>query len=183
MDSGKMNIKEVAERLGHLEKKVLLALEGIPEASPEEIMERGGFEKLVEVMNGISWNQMKGLVSVEESASKVIFISGKEKVGVKLPERRLLESMMSGPGETSVDELKGTMILTDEETSAAVGWMKRKGWAEISKGADGSVKLKLTELGRAMYGKIGNDEKLLAVLISKKEVPEKECDPEAVKML
>ena len=178
-----MNIKEVAERLGHLEKKVLLALEGIPEASPEQIMERGGFDKLVEVMNGISWNQMKGLVSVEESASKVIFISGKEKVGGKLPERRLLESMMSGPGETSVDELKGTMILTDEETSAAVGWMKRKGWAEISKGADGSVKLKLTELGRAMYGKIGNDEKLLEVLISKKEVPEKECDPEAVKML
>jgi len=178
-----MNTKEIADRLGHLEKKVLLALHVMPEASPEQIMERGGFEKLVEVMNGISWNQMKGLVTVDETASKVYFISGKDQPQGKLPERRVLDALMSGTGEASIEELKTSGVVTKEETSAAVGWMKKKGWAEISKAENGSVTLKITELGRAMYGRKGADEELLDELVSKKEIPEKNCDPAAVELL
>ena len=178
-----MRTKEIAERLGQLEKKVLLALDGVAEASPEEIMGKGGFEKLVEVMNGISWDQMKGLVTVDETASKMYYLSGKERPGNKLPERMVLEALCSGTGEASVADLEKSGTVSKEEVSAAVGWMKKKGWADVSKRGEGPVVLKLTEKGRAMADRKGVDEKLLDDLVSRREIPERECDPEAVKML
>ena len=178
-----MNTKEIAERLGYLEKKVLLALDGVPEASPEEIMQRGGFDKLVEVMNGISWNQMKGLVTVDEAATLMYSLSNKEDLAEKLPERKVLEALFSGSGEANLSDLKTSGVVTADETSAAVGWMKKKGWASISKDEGGSVVLKLTEAGKEMANQKGPDENLFDELIAKKELPERECDPEAVEML
>ena len=177
-----MRTKEIAERLSYLEKKVLLALDGVKEATPEEIMAAGKFDKLVEVMNGISWDQMKGLVSVEESASKVYYLSNKGRPG-KLPERIILETLDSGSGEATVTDLERTGSVSGDDVSAAVGWMKRKGWAHISKGPGGAVILKLTDEGRKMVGGMGIDEKLLAELTEKKELPESSCDPKAVEML
>jgi phenylalanyl-tRNA synthetase alpha chain len=177
-----MHTKEIAERLGLLEKKVLLALEGVPEASPEDIMEKGGFEKLVEVMNGISWNQMKGLVTVDEEASKIYYLSGKEQSG-KLPERRVLEALSSCGGSASVEELLNSGAISKDEASAAVGWMKKKGWAEISKAGPGSVMLKLTVTGQLMASNKGADELLMDQLVARKEIPEGECNPEAVELL
>jgi phenylalanyl-tRNA synthetase alpha chain len=178
-----MQTKEIADKLSYLEKKVLLALEGGDEASPEEIMSKGGFEKLVEVMNGVSWNQMKGLVTVEEKVSKAYHLSSKEKVPDKLPERRVLEALYSGSGESSVPDLEKNGIVSGDEVSAAIGWMKKKGWAQISKAADGSVRLKLTDDGRSMADRKGIDEKLIDDLVARGEVLQEDCDPKAVEML
>lgn len=177
-----MSTKEIADKLSYLEKKVLLALDGTGGATPEEIMEKGGFEKLVEVMNGVSWDQMKGLVTVEEKASKVYYLSGKETVRI-LPERRVLESLNSDNGEASIADLESRGIVSKEDISAAVGWMKKKGWAQISKAPDGSVMLKLTDDGRSMIGKEGIDERLLRDLAERREIPEEDCNPKAVEML
>lgn len=178
-----MRTKEIAEKLSYLEKKVLLALDGVEEATPEEIMKKGGFDKLVEVMNGVSWDQMKGLVSVEERASKVYHLSKKEQLVKKLPERRVLEYLASGGGNASVSDLEIKGVVFKDEVSAAVGWMKRKGWAQISKGAEGAVVLELTDEGRSMVDRKGIDESLLDDLVAMGEIGEEDCNPKAIDML
>jgi phenylalanyl-tRNA synthetase alpha chain len=178
-----MRTKEIAEKLSYLEKKVLLAMDGIDEASPEEIKERGGLDKLVEVMNGISWNQMKGLLTVEEKVSKVYYLSSKDRTPRKLPERKVLEALYSGMGEGLVSDLERNGVVSKDEISAAVGWMKKKGWAQISKNADGSVLLRLTDDGKSMIDRKGIDESLLDDLMSREDLPEEDCDSKAIEML
>jgi len=178
-----MKKKDVVDKLSYLEKKVLLSLAELGEATPEEIMSKGGFERLVEVMNGVSWAQMKGLVEVDEKTERIYYLSDKEKAPRKLVERRVLEAMFDRPDGVSIAELEKEKILDRSEISAAVGWLKKKGWAEISKSADGSVLLKITDEGRGMIDRKGADEKLLEELIERKELPESDCDPRAVEML
>jgi phenylalanyl-tRNA synthetase alpha chain len=169
-----MRTKEIAEKLSYLEKKVLLAMDGVDEASPEEIMDRSELDKLVEVMNGISWNQMKGLLTVEEKVSKVFYLSSKDRTPRKLPERKVLEALYSGKGEGLVSDLESNGVVSKDEVSAAVGWMKKKGWAQISKAADGSVLLKLTDDGKSMIDHKGIDEILLDDLLKKADLSEEE---------
>lgn len=175
--------ENIADKLSHLEKKVLLSLAEIDEATPEEIMERGGFEKLVEVMNGVSWAQMKGLVEIDERTEKIYCLSGKGKVPKKLVERRVLEAIYGEENGVPLSEIEKRKVLDREEVSAAVGWLKRKGWAEISKSADGSIVLKITPEGSSMIDRKGIDEMLLEELLMRGQVAESDCDPRAVEML
>ncbi|MDH4123307.1 MAG: phenylalanine--tRNA ligase subunit alpha, partial [Thermoplasmata archaeon] len=171
-----------AEKLSYLEKKVLLSLEELGEATPEEIMEKGNFEKLVEVMNGVSWAQMKKLVDVDEKTSKVYYLSNKEKVR-KLPERKVLEAIFNEDKGVSVSYLESRGIIEKDEISAAVGWMKKKGWAQLSKSEDGSTLISITDEGRSMVDRKGIDEQLLEDLTMREGIPEEDCNPKAVEML
>lgn len=177
-----MQTKEIAEKLSYLEKKVLLSLEELGEATPEEIMEKGNFEKLVEVMNGVSWAQMKKLVDVDEKTSKVYYLSNKEKVR-KLPERKVLEAIFNEDKGVSVSYLESRGIIEKDEISAAVGWMKKKGWAQLSKSEDGSTLISITDEGRSMVDRKGIDEQLLEDLTMREGIPEEDCNPKAVEML
>lgn len=174
---------DIADKLSYLEKKVLLSLAEIDEATPEEIMERGRFERLVEVMNGVSWAQMKGLVEVDERTEKVYYLSNKEKAPRKLVERRVLEAIYDEENGVAIPDLEEKKVLDRDEVSAAVGWLKRKGWAEISKSTDGAVILRITPEGKSMIDRKGIDEKLLEELLMRGEVAESDCDPKAVEML
>ena len=49
-----MDIDDLIDELSLLERRVLLAFGDSSSASPEELMKRGGFEELVEVMNASS---------------------------------------------------------------------------------------------------------------------------------
>jgi len=178
-----MKTEEIVDKLSYLEKKVLLSLQGLEEATPEEIMERGNFEKLVEVMNGVSWAQMKGLLSIDEATSKIYFIKSKKQIDKKLPERILLELLNSEDKEIPLDEIRSRNILPGEEISAAVGWLKRKGWADLSKGEDGSTILSISNHGKEMIDRKGTDEELLEELLIKDFMSENDCNAEAIKML
>jgi len=176
-------MKDIADKLSYLEKKVLLALAEVEEATPEEIMEKGGFEKLVEVMNGVSWTQMKKLVEIDEKTSKFYYIGKKDKIPKKLPERRVLEAIFGEENGVSIAELEKKGILDKDEISAAVGWLKKKGWADLSKAQDGSALLRITDDGKGMIDRKGIDEQLLEELLMSEGIREEDCNPKAVKML
>ncbi|MCK5559510.1 MAG: hypothetical protein KAJ51_02910, partial [Thermoplasmata archaeon] len=58
---------ELIEELSNNEKKVLLTLQKLGKvATPEQVVQKGGFKQLVEVMNAASWLQSKNLVTITE---------------------------------------------------------------------------------------------------------------------
>jgi len=84
---------DVLEQLSLYEKKVLLALRGAPEATPQEIRERATFHELVEVMNAASWLQAKGLLTMKERVRRTYRLARKQWATKNLPERTLLKAL------------------------------------------------------------------------------------------
>ena len=141
-----MNAKEILEGLSYQEKRVLLTLNQLNgNASPERIFEAGQFEQLVEVMNASSWLQAKGLVMVKESARKCYSLKMKDINVVGLPERQALSYLATVNGVSTLKEMEAH--ITPEVSSLAVGWLKRKGLANIDK-SSGQPTITLTEQGK-----------------------------------
>ncbi len=82
-----MNASDILEGLSPSEKRLLLALERENgTASPEDLFELGGFERLVEVMNSASWLQSKGLIRISEIARKQYSLKDRDTFAKGLPE-------------------------------------------------------------------------------------------------
>ncbi len=120
--------------LSRNERKVLLALDGRAAASPEEVLVRGGFSQMVEVMSAASWLRSKGLLDMHEriDISFTLDREGREHAERgELPEFSVLKAI--GPaGKKEMAELHAGGM-SREQVQIALGWMKRKGWASISK--------------------------------------------------
>jgi phenylalanyl-tRNA synthetase alpha chain len=173
-----MNPSEILEGLSYPEKKVLLALEamGGPSA-PEDILARGGFDQMVEIMNAMSWLSSKGLVSVEERATRFYWLKNKSAVEAGLPERRALSLLASGP--MTIASLESS--LGKEKASLAVGWLRRKGLAVVDK-SGGQPVVTLNEKGAAALKAPMADEALLARMLQG-DVSETEADAAVVAQL
>src|SRR5881296_2195137 len=137
-----------AVELSYLEKKVLLALGKVQKASPEEIRAAGKFHELVEVMNAASWLQAKGLVTMKERVVHSYRLARPEVARRQLPERKALKAAINAGGRIEVARLKAACKFGDADLAVALGWLRRKAWAEVSKGVDGSFVV-VTQLGRA----------------------------------
>jgi phenylalanyl-tRNA synthetase alpha chain len=170
-----------AEELSYLEKRVLLALGIAKKASPEEIRASGKFRALVEVMNAASWLQAKGLVAMKERVVRTYRLARPTVARKPLPERRALQTALKAGGRIPVPKLKAAGKFTDAELAVALGWLRRKGWAEVSKGREGST-LIVTSAGRAATEGEGPDEVLLTRL-AKEELPEDAIDPRVLRDL
>lgn len=170
-----------AEELSYLEKKVLLALGKPKKASPEEIRAAGKFRALVEVMNAASWLQAKGLVSMKERVVRSYRLARPEVARRPLPERKALDAAMKAGGTIPVPKLKARCKFNESQLAVALGWLRRKGWAEVSRGPEGSI-VKVTAAGKAAAGTKGADEVLLARL-AKEELPEDAIDPRLLRDL
>lgn len=135
------------------EKGVLEALEGLSGASPEEVAEASGLSRS-EVLSLAETLKEKGLARVEVESEERYRLGpeGEEAADEGLPERRLLESI-SPEGERMAD------ATSREGANVAIGWLKRKGWADISNGT-----LVPTEAGRGMVEERGLDERALSAL-------------------
>lgn len=170
--------------LSTIEKRVLKTLAEIGDkATPDDIRARGGFRELVEVMNGSSWLQAKGLVRHEETLRVFLELGKEGKAALlrKLPERRALELLAQAGGEGTLHRLVAENALSNEEAAVAVGWLRRKGLASVSKEGDETV-LRLTEKGRAASGHPAADEAVLARL-EEGPVLESDLSPDGVKLL
>jgi phenylalanyl-tRNA synthetase alpha chain len=168
-----MNASEIIEGLGPHERRLLIALDELGgKASVEEVFEAGGFTQLVEVMNAASWLQSKGLIDMLESARKVFSLKDREVSRVELPERRVLRLLEQNEGRTEMAELSG--VLDKEEISIAIGWLRRKGLANLEK-IDGRKMLLLTDRGKEMIHSQMEDERLLEIL-SRRDLSEEEVD-------
>src|SRR3989441_9556583 len=127
-----------AAELSYLEKKVLLTLGKRKKATPEELKSAGKFRELVEVMNAASWLQAKGLVTMKERVLHSYRLAKPEVARRELPERKALKAAIKAGGRIEAARLKGACKFDDAELAVALGWLRRKGWAEVSKGPDGS---------------------------------------------
>ena len=120
--------------LSRNERKVLLALSRTNVASPEEVLAKGGFSQMVEVMSAASWLKSKGLLDIHEriETSYQLDKEGNEYVKCgELPEFTVLKTI-GHAGKKEVSELHAGEM-SREKVQIALGWMKRKGWASISK--------------------------------------------------
>lgn len=164
-----------AAELSYLEKRVLFALGKLMKASPEEIRAAGKFRAVVEVMNAASWLQAKGLVSMKERIMRSYRLARPGIARRSLPERRALMATIKVGGKIPVPKLKASCKFTEGDLAVALGWMRRKGWAEVSKGPEGSV-VTVTPAGKSAADGKGADELLLARL-AKEELPQDAIDP------
>ena len=170
-----------AAELSYLEKKVLRTLGPLKKASPEELKAAGKFRHLVEVMNAASWLQAKGLVTMKERVVHSFRVAGPAVARRPLPERKALSALIKARGKLPVPKLQAAAKFSDGELAVALGWLRRKGWAEVSKGPEGSV-VSITSEGRAAAAKKGPDEVLLARL-AKGELTEDAIDPRVLRDL
>src|SRR5213592_444935 len=170
-----------AIELSYLEKKVLLALAKVPKASPEEIRAAGKFRELVEVMNAASWLQAKSLVTMKERVVHSYRLARPEVARRQLPERKALKAAIKVGGRIEVGRLRAACKFDDADLAVALGWLRRKGWAEVSKGPTGSFVV-VTNEGRAAANAKGPDEVLLSRL-AKGELAEDSIDPRLVRDL
>ena len=156
-----MTHDELVGQLSYLEKKVLKALDVLRSASPEAIQEKGGFDKLVEVMNAASWLQAKGLVTIHESITKAYTLKRKEVASRQLAERAAAQVLVTDLGGSgSLADLKATGKVSNEDIQIALGWIKRKGWGDISK-QDNNTVITINDKGRQALGSRGEDELLI----------------------
>jgi phenylalanyl-tRNA synthetase alpha chain len=154
-----MNAAEVLEGLSPSEKKVLVALQRLDgRASPERIFEEGGFQQLVEVMNAASWLQSKGAVEIEESARKAYSLKDRSLAEKGVPERRALMLLGEQDGSLGVKALE--TALGKEESSMAIGWLLRKGLANLDR-SGAEPMLRLSAEGRKCLAAEMPDEALL----------------------
>ncbi len=177
-----MSDKDIAEQLNFFEKKVLKALHELRTASPEEILRTSGLGQLVEVMNASSWLQAKGLVKIDEVIRKSYTLKSPEPAIRPLPEKVAVEVLAKHHGgKGSMADLKKSGLLKNEDISIALGWIKRKGWGEVSKDKSDTI-ITLTEKGREALGVKGEDE-LLIERLSKGELQESDVSKDVIESL
>ena len=177
-----MTHDELVRQLSHLEKRVLKALDTLKKASPEKILEEGGFDKLVEVMNAASWLQAKGLVTIHEDITKTYSLRRKEVASRPLAERAVVQVLVTDfGGSGSLADLKASGKLSNEDIQIALGWVKRKGWGDISKQGNNTV-ISVNDTGRQALGHKGEDE-LLIERLARGEVAEKDAAKDVIETL
>jgi phenylalanyl-tRNA synthetase alpha chain len=175
-----MSHDKIISELSLNEKKVLLTLGKLHgEADPKKVFEIGDFQQQVEVMNAAAWLQSKKLVIVEEIIKKVYALGKEGESFLKkgLPEKRALKKIIECDGKATLQSLKS--VLDTSEIPVAIGWLKQKHWATISKENNETI-FTVTEEGKSSIDKQTNDEKLLQML---KENPDATIDTKEHKLL
>lgn len=162
--------------LSYNEKRLLLALDRAGgSATPADMVASGDFSLEVEIMGAASWLESKGLASVSEESTSY-YVLGKG--AGELPERKACRLISEAGGSLSMADLAQRM---SGEDGIAVGWLKRKGLADIT-AVDGNRMLTLTDKGAEYLVSIGADEVLLEKL-AHGPVPVSEVDAKIAKDL
>ena len=159
------DIKKTINELHIYEKKLLKELEANPDATPEEIAENTGMD-IKSVMSAAGSLASKDIIAVEKDVEEVISLSeaGKEVAENKLPERKILD-VLAEKKEIHMKDLSSVSGLDKKDANIAIGWLRRKNWAQIDKGV-----VKVTDLGADYTGKLGGDEELLNQLSEAKNI-------------
>jgi phenylalanyl-tRNA synthetase alpha chain len=174
-----MDRDKIVKELSQNEKKVLVALKKLHgKGSPQEILGTGGFSLDVEVSNAASWLQSKKLVVIENFVKMVYSLGkeGKRFVEKGLPEKRALKLLSDKRGTVTLHTL--SEVLSPDEISVAIGWLKTNGWATIRKEKDTIIEI--TDKGKKALSEVTDVEKLLCLL---DEHPEQEIEKGSIRPL
>ena len=159
------DIKKTINELHIYEKKVLKELESNENITPEEIAQNTSMD-IKSVMSAAGSLASKNIIDVKKDVEEVISLSkdGLDKAVNDLPERRILK-VLSGQKELEMADLATLAGLDKKEVGIAIGWLRRKNWANIDKGI-----VKITDTGMEDSESLGDDEKLLNELSKRKEI-------------
>lgn len=170
----------IIEGLSYNEKRLLLALRDAGgSGTSSDLIASGKFDLEVEVMGAASWLASKGLAEMKEESSRFYELADAGIIERRLPERRALTLIGESPGGMDMETL--SVKMPDGEDKIAVGWLRRKALAEMSKDGE-SKKLILTAKGKAARESEMPDEALLKKMAAA-PVPEKEADSALIKDL
>lgn len=139
-------------------------LEG--DSDPTNIAERIGVKEVSVISSAEGLAEM-GLIKLEKRVEEVYALTeeGAKYAEIGLPERRILE--IAGTEGVPISEIQ------DPALKVGIGWLKKKGWANVEAG-------KIRPTGEALLGK---DEEILAALSFQGETSGSALDPEALKLL
>ena len=172
--------KALLDGLSHNEKRLLLALEERGgSATTVDLVSGGAFSVEVEAMSAASWLESKGLAAISERSDRFYVLADESAVSVGLPERVAITVIGDNGGSMPMADMEAAM--PEGMGRIAVGWLKRKGLADI-RAEDGVKVMTLTQTGRDMLGSRMPDEELLSRM-AEAPVPESEADPKVIKDL
>ncbi len=128
-------------QLSLAEKRLLLALPRDGSALPvPEAARKAGFSQEVEALVATSGPVRHGLMAVSES-KEVRHAASAEAIRFQktgLPERRAVAAIHAAGGRLPMGELGDKAGLDAGEVSVAIGWLRKKNWATMQKGAAGT---------------------------------------------
>ena len=145
----------------HRTLSVLAKLGG--KASVDELVKKGGLPDAA-VMRAVMVLQEKKLVNVRESKRTIVKLSAEGKTYAKhgLPERLLIVALKELGGNALLDVLIEKARLDKQFVPIALGWVRRKKWADFE---SKTGRLRMTSTSEE-----GLDEKLIALLKKKSSV-------------
>jgi phenylalanyl-tRNA synthetase alpha chain len=133
-------------------------------------------------MNASSWLQAKGLVKIDEVIKRSYSLKNPQVASRPLPERVTIEILSKDhKGKGSMADLKKSGKLKNEDIAIALGWIRKKGWGEVTKHGTETI-ITLTEKGTAALHTKGEDE-LLIEKLAKADISETDAMREIIEML
>ncbi len=153
------DIKKTISELHIYEKKLLKELEVNPKATPEEIAKNADMD-IKAVMSAAGSLASKDIIEVDKKVQETYFLTedGLEYAEHGLPERKILD-VLANKKEIHMKDIADEAGLDKKESNIAIGWLRRKNWAQIDKGV-----VNVTDLGLDFASKLGADEKALEYL-------------------
>ncbi|MEE1129420.1 MAG: phenylalanine--tRNA ligase subunit alpha [Methanobrevibacter sp.] len=153
------DIEKTIRELHIYEKILLKELEANPGERPSKIASNAGID-VKSVMSAAGSLASKDIIEMRKDVEKVYSLTkdGLEYAEKGLPERRILNAL-SGKKEIHMKDLASETGIDKKEANIALGWLRRKNWAQIDKGV-----VKITDVGEDYADKEDVDEKVLDFL-------------------
>lgn len=153
------DIKKTISELHIYEKKLLKELEANPEATPEEIAQNTGMD-IKSVMSAAGSLASKDIIEMHKDVEEIYSLTddGLEYAEKGLPERRILD-VLANKDHIHMKDLSTETGVDKKETNIAIGWLRRKNWANVDKGM-----VTITDFGKDFVSKMDLDEETLEYL-------------------
>jgi len=134
----------VAESLSQSERKIFPLIKN--NISFKELVKSSGLQE-VEIMRALQWLENKNVIKLNKSLEEGIFLdkNGEKYLKEGLPEFKFLQSLDK---ESTLQEIKETAELNDNELNISLGILKRRLAIELKKG-----KVTITENGKRILKK------------------------------
>ena len=153
------DITKTINELHIYEKKLLKELEANPDATPEEIADNTGMD-IKSVMSAAGSLASKNIIEVDKEVQETYSLTedGIHYANQGLPVRKILD-VLAEKRQIRMKDLASETGIDKKEANIALGWLRRKDWAQIDKGV-----LNITDFGKEFADKLDNDEEVLNYL-------------------
>ncbi|NYB52309.1 MAG: phenylalanine--tRNA ligase subunit alpha [Methanobacteriaceae archaeon] len=155
-------LEKIINEMHLYEKKVLKAIgEAGGETFPEDVAQSEDLD-IKQVMSAAGALESKGIIKVEKDVDELLSLgpSGAEYAQEGLPERKILEALHKDH-TIHMKDLAVKSGIDPSEVKIAIGWLLKKGWAQLDKG-----NVTITGQGEKALAKPGIDEILLETIMN-----------------